>query len=164
VTYLCIIQARLGSTRFPGKVLQLVKGRTMLKRVWDAAKASWADKVVVLWPERYSDIAENDLFSRFARLINEFSPTYVIRLTADCPLLATSHINDAIRSFEYGIRRNPPCPYFNNGMDGFDVQIFTPEFMYTHPNREHVLDVQYNAGGLSVNTPADLAKVRQLAR
>jgi spore coat polysaccharide biosynthesis protein SpsF (cytidylyltransferase family) len=163
MTYLCVIQARLGSTRFPGKVMQLVKGRTMVKRVWEVAKASWADKVVVLWPERNPDIPESDLYTPFCRLIAEFSPRFMIRLTADCPLLTTKHINDAIREFET-VRRFYGKEYYNNGLDGYDVQIFTPEFMYTHPNSQHVLDVNYNVGGLSVNTPEDLEKVRQIAR
>ncbi len=164
--YLAIIQARLFSTRFPGKVMQLVGGKTMVRRVWDAAKGSFADKVVVAWPERFPDMEENDLHGKFCRLIQEFKPTYVIRLTADCPLLTSRDINDAIKAFEIGRRNYAPLNYcyYNNGRDGFDVQIFTPEFMYTHPNKEHVLDVEHNSGGLSVNTPDDLARVRTYAR
>lgn len=163
MTYLVVIQARLGSTRFPGKVLQTVNGRTLVKRVWDAAKASWADKTVVLWPERNPDVDESDLYTPFCRLALEFAPKYIIRLTADCPLLTTKHINDAIRNFECD-RRIFGKQYYNNGLDGYDVQIFTPEFMYLHPNRQHVLDVQFNTGGVSVNTKADLDRVRYIAR
>lgn len=160
--YLCVIQARIGSSRFPNKVMQTVGGKTMVRRVWDAAKqALWWDgnKVIVLWPERNPDVPEDNLFEPFRRLVQEFSPHYVIRLTADCPLITSGDITQAIIKFEKSEK-----PYYNNGCDGRDVQIFTPEFMLTHPNRNHVLDVKYNYGGTSVNTPADLERVRKLAR
>lgn len=162
--YLLIIQARLFSTRFPGKVMQLVNGKPMVKRVWDAAYKSFADKVIVLWPERNPDVSESDLYTPFCRLIKEFEPEFVIRLTADCPLITTTDINEAIRLFELGRRKLPIMHYYNNGRDGYDVQIFTPEFMYSHPNKAHVLDVEYNYNGLSVNTPEDLTRVRTYAR
>lgn len=164
IQYLCVIQARLFSTRFPGKVMQLVNGRTMVKRVWDAAIKSYADRVVVAWPERFPEIAENDLYSKFCILIQEFKPRYIIRLTADCPLISTNDINEGIRSFELGRKKLPAMHYYNNRKDGFDVQIFTPEYMYAHPSQEHVIEDIPNTGGLSVNTPAELEKVRRYAR
>jgi spore coat polysaccharide biosynthesis protein SpsF (cytidylyltransferase family) len=161
--YLAIIQARLTSTRFPNKVMQLVGGKTMLRRVWDAAKGcKQIDRVVVAWPERFPDIPEDDVYSKFVSLINEFNPKYIVRLTADCPLLKTVHIKNAIEMFEECLQYGDQ--YYNNGMDGYDVQIFTPQFMYSHRNKEHVLDVEYNYNGDSVNTPADLERVRQYAR
>ena len=133
----------------------------MVQRVWEAAKASWADKVVVLWPERNPDVPEDDLYIPFCRLVEEFKPQYLIRLTADCPLITTKDINDAIKHFE--LNKNV-SEYYNNGRDGYDVQIFTPRFMYLNPNKNHVLDVKYNFNGDSVNTKSDLMRVRQLAR
>ncbi|MBK9144686.1 MAG: 3-deoxy-manno-octulosonate cytidylyltransferase [Candidatus Melainabacteria bacterium] len=44
---LIVIPARYASTRFPGKPLTLIKGRTMLERTWQIARASGADRVVV---------------------------------------------------------------------------------------------------------------------
>lgn len=163
MTYLAVIQARLYSSRFPNKVMATVKGKTMLRRVWDAAKESYADHVVVAWPERWPEIEENNLFLKFRELIKEFDPMFVIRLTADCPLLTTGHVNDAIVAFERQ-RRKGGADYYNNRLDGYDVQIFTPEYMYAHPHKEWVIADIPNKGGVSVNTKADLERVRQLAK
>lgn len=163
IKYLCIIQSRLNSSRFPGKVLQLVKGKTMVKRVWEAAKDSLVDKVIVLWPERNPDIPETDLYTPFCRLVDEFKPRYLVRLTADCPLITAEHINKAIIEFELGNKLNQ-IDYYNNGLDGFDVQIFTPEYMKTHPNKQHVLEVEYNYNGLSVNTKEELERIKLYAK
>src|SRR5258708_1546032 len=122
INYLCIIQARLESTRLPNKVMQMVGDRTMLKRVWDAAKGSWANKVVVAWPERYPDLDQNNVLERFKRISNEFPCKYIIRLTSDCPLITSEDINIAMTCFIY--------PYYSNRKDGHDVQIFTRSYLY----------------------------------
>lgn len=137
----------------------------MVRRVWNAAKQAQSIiglahmKVVVAWPERYEDVHENNVLERFRRLVAEFQPTYVIRLTADCPLLTCADILEAIETFEtkYGV-------YFNNRKDGHDVQIFHTGVMNTRPNIEHVIQDIPNTGGVSVNTKTDLMRVRLYAR
>lgn len=165
--YLCIIQARLGSTRFPGKVLQTVNGKTLVKRIWDAANGSWADKVIVAWPERYPDLDQNNVLERFRRISNEFPSKYIIRLTADCPLLTSGIINDAINRFH---KLGNGVYYSNRDKypDGFDVQIFTTFMLHrdyaTH--KEHVIAPHPNPTDnkfLSVDTKEDLEKVRKWA-
>lgn len=147
--------------------MQTVNGRTLIKRVFDAAKGSWADKVVVAWPERYPDLDENNVLERFRRISNEFPSKYIIRLTADCPLLTTTHINDAINTFFargrfYYVNRDTE-------QDGFDVQIFPVHMLQgsyaTH--KEHVITPDVHptpAKYLSVDTPEDLKRVRHYAR
>ena len=162
IKYLCIIQARLNSKRLPNKVMKLVGGKTMLRRVWDAAKSSWADKVVVAWPERYPDLDENDVLERFRRISNEFPSHYIIRLTSDCPLLLSEDIDQAMKAF--AIHR---LEYYSNHLDGFDVQVFTREFLFSdiHTSREHVIaDFTTKPSGLSVNTDKDLATVRTICK
>jgi spore coat polysaccharide biosynthesis protein SpsF (cytidylyltransferase family) len=153
---LCIIQARLGSTRLPNKVMQTVGGVPMVRRVWLAAKASLADKVVVAWPERYPDLDENNVLERFQRIVSEnHQCTHVIRLTADCPLITHQEINNAIRAAEGRY-------YYNNRKDGLDVQVFNADLLWNvkMTDREHVINDKPNTGGLSVNTRTDLAIVR----
>lgn len=165
--FLLIIQARLESTRFPGKVLQLVNGRTILKRVWDAAKGSSADKVIVAWPERYPDLDQNDVRERFRRISHEFPSKYVIRITSDCPLLTSDVIDQAIRAFKYG-----KLTYYDNRdiyPDGFDVQIFTTFMLHRNyaTHKEHVIQPQKHLTDdkfLSVDTKEDLERVRAYAR
>lgn len=154
IKFLCIIQARLGSKRLPNKVMMPVGGIPMVKRVWMAAKGSKADKVIVAWPERYPDLDQNNVFERFYRIIQEFAPRYIIRLTADCPLLTSKDIDDAIEAFDGN--------YYNNRRDGHDVQIFDEWFMLSHYDKEHVIADTHNKGGDSVNTKEDLERVRRL--
>lgn len=141
--------------------METVQGIPMVKRVWNAAVNSLADKVVVAWPERYQDLDQNDVLTRFQRVSQEFPSKYIVRLTADCPLITPEDINTAIREHS-----RLKIDYFNNGRDGFDVQIFPTEWLYDKglTNKEHVLNSVPNVGGLSVNTKQDLERVRKYAR
>jgi spore coat polysaccharide biosynthesis protein SpsF (cytidylyltransferase family) len=153
-----IIQARLGSSRMPGKVLETVGGIPMVKRVWLAAKASrFIDQVIVAWPERYPDLDENNVLERFRRVALETEAETIVRLTADCPLLTTQDIEEAFDSY-FG------C-YYSNHKDGYDVQIFPISVLMSKrlTNKEHVIaDFETKPTGLSVNTKKDLDRVRKL--
>jgi len=149
-----IIQARIGSTRFPNKVMQTVGGIPMVKRVWKAA-LYMADEVVVAWPERYPDLDENNVLERFRRIAKETEADVIIRLTADCPLLTWQDILEALRNFH--------GEYYSNHKDGHDVQIFDP-WVKQPWDREHVIaDFTTISTGLSVNTKEDLERVRRIA-
>jgi len=161
MNYLCIIQARLTSTRLPNKVMQMVGDRTMLRRVWDAAKGCTdINKVVVAWPERYPDLDDNNVLERFRRVSLEFPSKYIIRLTSDCPLITSSDIYKAIVSHSHK-------DYYSNNYDGHDVQICTFDFLHQNfgTHKEHVFnDFSTRSTGLSVNTKEDLERVRFLAK
>lgn len=165
--YLVIIQARLTSTRFPGKVLQTINGKTLIKRIWDAAKGSWADKVVVAWPERYPDLDENNVLERFRRISNEFPSKYIIRLTSDCPLLTSEIINDSINRF-HAIGKSVYYCNRDKYPDGFDVQIFTPFMLHGNyaTHKEHVIQPHEKSSEkcLSIDTPEDLKRAREWAK
>lgn len=159
--YLCIIQARIDSTRLPGKSLMTVGGIPMVKRVWMAAKAT-GHKTIVAWSDRYADLKEDNVLERFRRIANEFTPDNIIRLTSDCPLLTKEDIENAIYNYE-----TSNWSYYSNHYDGHDVQICTLEYLFrpifTH--REHVFnDFTTPNTGLSVNTKEDLERVRQLCK
>ena len=161
-----IIQARLGSTRFPNKVMETVGGIPILKRVWENAYyashilSDWKGntyKPVVAWPERYPDLDENNVLERFRRIAKEYDADVIIRLTADCPLLNYWDIVDAVKHFH--------GEYYSNHIDGHDVQIFTRKVLdgneITH--KEHVIaDFTTPSTGLSVNTKEDLERVRRI--
>lgn len=98
-----IIQARLGSTRLPGKVLRPIAGRPML---WHIVKrvgaAPGIDGVVVATSDRANDRplrdfcasegihcfagSEEDVLDRFFRAAQETKASHLVRITADCPL------------------------------------------------------------------------------
>ncbi len=98
---LCVIQARTGSTRLPGKVLQDLGGRPILRFMLDRL-APLSARVVVATSslERDDPVAEiarvagrsvvrgseSDVLSRFVDALDAHPADHVVRLTADCPL------------------------------------------------------------------------------
>jgi spore coat polysaccharide biosynthesis protein SpsF len=101
-TTLCVVQARMGSTRLPGKVLQPIGDRPMLRFMLDRLSGLAVDRLVVATSDldRDDPIAElcrdaavevvrgseSDVLSRFVAALDAFPADHVIRLTADCPL------------------------------------------------------------------------------
>jgi spore coat polysaccharide biosynthesis protein SpsF len=102
MTVLCVVQARTGSTRLPGKVLQDVGGRPMLRFMLDRLATLRVDELVVATSELgrddpVADVAagagrpvvrgpEDDVLARYALALEKFPADHVVRLTADCPL------------------------------------------------------------------------------
>jgi spore coat polysaccharide biosynthesis protein SpsF len=117
MTTLGIIQARMGSTRLPGKVLRRLGGRTVLDRVVHAARSSRVlDDLVVATttlPDDDAVVAEcerigvachrgpvDDVLTRFLGVLETRSADTVLRFTADCPLLDPHLVARAARVFE----------------------------------------------------------------
>ncbi len=99
-----IVQARMGSSRLPGKVLQDLAGDSMLARVVARLRASTTvDDVVVATTSAESDDAvvreaerigagvfrgsETDVLARYAGAAIAARADVVVRVTSDCPLL-----------------------------------------------------------------------------
>jgi len=99
-----VIQARTGSTRLPGKVLQDLGGHPVLEWVVRAAKAATQiDTVIVATStlagdDVVADLAdslgvpvvrgsEDDVLSRYVAALDAYPADAIVRLTADCPLL-----------------------------------------------------------------------------
>ena len=112
-----IIQARMGATRLPGKVLRHLGGRTVLSRVVRAARESGVldDLVVATTTEADDDavVAEceaigvscyrgpvDDVLARFLGVLETRSADTVMRFTADSPLLDPRVVARAYRVFE----------------------------------------------------------------
>jgi spore coat polysaccharide biosynthesis protein SpsF (cytidylyltransferase family) len=141
---LCIMQARMGSSRFPGKVLQLVKKDVPLLEyeVLRVRQAKRLGKIVVATTEDSRDDAiENlcrklkvdifrgscdDVLDRYFQCAKKYA-TYdtFVRLTADCPLIDPAVIDEVIALFEsgsYDYAGNSAPATFPEGMD---VEVFS---------------------------------------
>jgi len=105
-----VIQARTGSTRLPGKVLEDLGGHPVLEWVVRAAQAATQiDTVIVATStlagdDVVADLAdslgvpvvrgsENDVLSRYVGALDAYPADAIVRLTADCPLLDPSLID-----------------------------------------------------------------------
>lgn len=114
---IAIIQARMTSTRLPGKVMMKLAGVPMIKHIVDRlGECRYVDRTIVATSNEQSDdvLAEycdnNDIeiyrgslrnvFSRFIKLIDLFKPKYVVRITGDCPLIYPLFIDKQIKALE----------------------------------------------------------------
>lgn len=137
-----IIQARLSSSRLPGKVLKPILGRPMLELQLERIKRiNGLDTVIVATSDREEDSAIADLchqldipcfrgdlddvLARFYHCAKENNLEHVIRLTGDCPILDPDIVSSLI---EYYL--NGEFDYCNNFEactypDGLDCEIFS---------------------------------------
>ncbi len=140
MTTLAIVQARMSSTRYPGKVLAPLAGQPMILRQLERIqRAKSLDAIVVATSTDASDdeLAEivkasgfdvvrgdlNDVLARFIQVIDQYQPETVVRLTADCPLISPQVIDEVVARFNKG-----DCDYASNNMtptypDGLDVEV-----------------------------------------
>ena len=156
---LCVIQARLGSSRFPRKALADLGGKPLIRHVVERASAiRGVGEVVLAVPERevvalcYCShvvgpmVAEDDVLGRFAA-VRAYYPEAdtVMRLTGDCPLLDPRIAEQVLALY----RATPGCEYAWNVapgyIDGTDVEVFSAAALRwahrcaTDPyDREHV--------------------------
>jgi spore coat polysaccharide biosynthesis protein SpsF len=108
-----IIQARMRSTRLPGKVLKDLGGETVLARVVNRARrATLLDEVVVATSVLPADDAivqecerlevacfrgdELDVLDRYYRAGIKFNADLIVRVTSDCPLIDPHLVNEHV--------------------------------------------------------------------
>jgi len=111
-----IIQARMGSTRLPGKVLLDLAGEPMLGRVVNRSRrAAMLEEVVVATTTKPADEAivelcaacgwlcfrgsEDDVLDRYYRAAMQHQADVVVRITSDCPLIEPQIVDRLVREF-----------------------------------------------------------------
>ncbi len=114
MTVHCIIQARLGSTRLPGKVLMEIEGKPLLQYLIERLKkCTRVDKIILAIPENdeagFADYGkldvdgylgdELDVASRFAGALKGYPCEAFVRVCADSPLLDPKLVDEAIRLY-----------------------------------------------------------------
>jgi len=157
-----IIQARMTSTRLPGKVMADVAGNPMLYHVVRRAQqARTLDLVVVVTSDRPTDDvvarfcrkaeipcfrgSEEDVLDRYYQAAKRFEADVIVRLTADCPLLDSAVIDKVVRVFQrgdYDYVSNALEPSYPNGLDTevFPREVLEKAWREAHlkSDREHV--------------------------
>jgi spore coat polysaccharide biosynthesis protein SpsF len=128
VKTVAITQARMGSTRLPGKVLLDLAGAPMLKRHVDRVRRSHTlDGVVVATTIRPADDAivelcrqegwlffrgsEDDVLDRYYQAARAYRAEVVVRVTSDCPLIDPEIIDAVVNTL---VRQRPSADYCNN--------------------------------------------------
>ena len=139
-----IIQARMGSTRLPGKVMKEILGKPVI--LWDLDRVSLSkliDEIIVAIPygkendiivdtiKEYNDKivttrgSENDVLDRYYQAALKTNADVVVRITSDCPLIDPVVIDYVIEQF-----LNNDCDYCSNSLTrtyprGLDVEVFS---------------------------------------
>lgn len=152
-----IIQARVGSSRLPGKVLLQLGNRPVLDWVVRAAlSADLVDEVVIATTTSSKDDpiahfgeshmirvvrgSEQDVLSRYISAATESSADAIVRLTSDCPLLDPVLINETIRIWA----SDPHLDYVSTTQSrslprGMDVEVFSTKALsrIDHRSEKH---------------------------
>lgn len=126
---IAIIQARLGSTRLPHKVLMDIGGKTMIERVVERVQQSAKvdDIVIATTTEPADDLlvefcrskswncfagSENDVLSRYIGAAQAFDADNVVRITSDCPLIDPSIVDRVVGLLEKNVDIDYACNFF----------------------------------------------------
>ena len=114
----CIIQARMGSTRLPGKVMKIIDGKNpSLQYTIDQLKTcKTLDKIIVATTNlSEDDVVENylekmnvdvfrgssnDVLDRYFQCAKYYGLSSVVRVTADCPLIDPNIVDTGIQFFQ----------------------------------------------------------------
>jgi spore coat polysaccharide biosynthesis protein SpsF len=138
-----IVQARMGSTRLPGKALLDICGEPMLARVIARCRrAKSLNRVVIAtttepaddvicdlcaargWP--FYRGSQDDVLDRYYQAAKEHQAEVVVRITSDCPLIDPGVIDLAVGEF---LRLQPDCDFVSNSVlprpypCGLDVEV-----------------------------------------
>ncbi len=135
-----VVQARMGSSRFPGKVMKKIKNEPLIglllkrlklsKKITNIVVATSNNKnniplIEYLKDNKYDFFqgSENDVLDRYAKAANSFSADIILRITGDCPLIDPHMIDETIeiflkKKFDYLTNTNPP-----SFPDGLDIEI-----------------------------------------
>ena len=139
---LAIVQARMGATRFPNKVMLPINGvplielllhRLSLAKLIDhilvATSTATGDKQLAAHVRRLGyevfEGSENNVLDRFYKAAQPHRPNTVVRITGDCPLVDPEFVGAITAPFapchvDYLCNRNPPT-----FPDGLDTEVFT---------------------------------------
>ena len=141
---ICIIQARMGSERLPGKVIKPIKGVPLIGYTIDRLKRSrYIDEIILATSDKEQDDklvdvaneykiecfrgSEENVLERYVKCTKKYDGDIIIRITGDCPLIDPIIVDNVITKlimykYDY-VRLDVP----NTFIRGFDVEVFTKE-------------------------------------
>ena len=202
---LCLLQARMSSSRFPGKIMKPILVKPMIQHILDSLSFSkMIDEIVVItsinskddilveyleknnW--KYFRGDENDVLKRYLDATIKFGGDYIVRVTADNPLLDPAIIdkviltttknkadygsNNLIKSYPYGyyvevISRKTLEEIENKASSLMDREHVT---LFIHKNKEKFKIINILAPAklshpdwrLTVDTSEDLELIKKI--
>lgn len=136
-----ITQARIGSTRLPGKILKEIKGRSLLKihldrlitctnisKIIVATTNNEADSIISDQVTEWGYIAfrgsESDVLDRFYQSVKDENPDWIVRVTSDCPLIDPNLVDQVISFVQEENKDYGANILLENFPDGQDIEVF----------------------------------------
>jgi len=136
-----VTQARLGSTRLPGKILKKIQGKSLLEIHLDRLKkCNNISEIIVATTTNIKDEiiynksielgvnssrgSESDVLDRFYKSVEYKNPDWIVRVTSDCPLIDPKLVDDVIA---FTIKNNKDYvtnTLIENFPDGQDIEVF----------------------------------------
>lgn len=147
-----IVQARMGSTRLPGKIMMKVKDKPLLSYlVKQISHSIKYDNLIIATTNLESDEeivnfcnlnnieifrgSENDVLDRYYKCAKKYDSDIIVRITSDCPLIDPTLIDECISEFQknhfdyfsnINKKINEKWIYDLSGYPlGFGVEVFT---------------------------------------
>lgn len=139
---IAIVQARMGSTRYPNKVMQTILGVPMIELLLNRlSKAMRVNQIILATSEdpKNEPLAEHvkklgypvyrgsedDVLDRYYQAAKQYEADNIVRITGDCPLIDPEVVDEVIGAFE-----RDGVDYMSNTMpptypDGLDVEVFS---------------------------------------
>ncbi|QKE72321.1 glycosyltransferase family protein [Arthrobacter citreus] len=166
-----IIQARMGSTRLPGKVLLKVLNKPLLAyQIERVKRAKLIDEIIVATTTNEIDLeivnfcefmsiscyrgSEDDVLSRYFEAASLYNADLIVRLTSDCPLIDPTIIDTVINEFILNMHH---IDYASNTVQrsfpiGMDIEVMSFSLLKTinqlqlpESYREHVTPFIYRS-------------------
>jgi len=173
VKVVALVQARMGSTRLPGKVLRAIVGKPMIELLLARlSQSSELDEIVVAASEEVKNDklqsvveslnykctrgSEKNVLNRFYESAKSVGADVIVRITGDCPLVDPTLVDECIRSY-----KDSDVDYFSNidpatYPDGLDIEVMSFESIERANNetdsefdREHVTPYIRNSDSFS---------------
>lgn len=136
-----VTQARMGSTRLPGKVLKQINGKALLEiHLERLQRAKNVDKIIVASTVNEEDEAiiqlanqlkissfrgaENDVLARYYECLKDYRPEWVVRVTSDCPLIDPALIDAVVSCAVVNDAVYCSNTYLEQFPDGQDIEVF----------------------------------------
>ena len=159
-----IVQARIGSTRLPAKVLKKINGKEIILHLLDRLSLSKKiTKIIIAIPNSKENDklynllkkhnflvfrgSENNVLNRYYNCAKKFEANHILRITGDCPLVDSKLVDKLIKKYQAN-----KVDYASNVIertfpDGIDMEIFSfkslkiaNENVILKSDKEHVTD------------------------
>lgn len=157
-----LVQARMGSTRLPNKVMKIIVGKPMIQLLLERlSKSQEIDEIIIASSEDTKNNtldtfvsslgyvcsrgSEEDVLSRYYHAAKDSHADIIVRITGDCPLVDPNLVDQVIKKYksanvDYVSNISPPTY-----PDGLDIEVFSFEALNKAHNetssafdREHV--------------------------